>query len=88
MQVLAAQSVLFPSRKLAVSFMFLRSPLTQQITAPDRLQLRSSFLLTPLPAAGELVVSLLRATRPYRGGSTPVADWLSRYLQVLAPGFL
>ena len=29
---------------------------TQQGAAPDRLQLRSSFLLTPLSAAGELVI--------------------------------
>jgi hypothetical protein len=33
----------------------------QQGAAPDRLQLRSSFLLSPLPAAGELVV-VLRAS--------------------------
>ena len=33
----------------------------QQGAAPDRLQLHSSFLLSPLPAAGELVVGLRRA---------------------------
>jgi hypothetical protein len=33
----------------------------QQGAAPDRLQLRSSFLLSALPAAGELVVLRLRA---------------------------
>jgi hypothetical protein len=33
----------------------------QQGAAPDRLQLRSSFLLTSLPAAGEFVVGPLRA---------------------------
>jgi hypothetical protein len=32
----------------------------QQGAAPDRLQLRSSFLLTALPAAGELGVLSLR----------------------------
>jgi len=31
----------------------------EQGAAPDRLQLRSSFLLSSLPAAGELVVVLL-----------------------------
>ena len=33
----------------------------QQGAAPDRLQLRSSFLLAALPAAGELSVVLRRA---------------------------
>lgn len=33
----------------------------QQVAAPDRLQLHSSFLLAPLPAADELVVVPSRA---------------------------
>jgi hypothetical protein len=37
------------------------STATQQGAAPDRLQLRSSFLLTPLSAAGELGVRPVRA---------------------------
>ena len=35
--------------------------MAQQGAAPDRLQLRSSFLLASLPAAGELVVGRRRA---------------------------
>ena len=46
----------------------------EQGAAPDRLQLRSSFLLSALPAAGELVVVPPRLLCRKRAGSTPVAD--------------